>query len=593
MLQVGGGGGAYGITLYYSTYQDVYFNSVNITSSNVTSGMGFYVTGTTTSVNVVNNVFANPGGGYAVYVDATAAAGITTSDYNDLYTVGNFIGYWGATSYPMLSDLQAASLKDASSISVYPSFTSATDLHSVSPWLDGAGTAVSPAISTDYDGERALGAPRHRRRRLHRRALDHHSARRHLYHRLGGRATPPSPRPSTTSCSRGSPPRSPSRCSRAPTTTHFTLTPVPGASSTNTVTFTVAIRDPSTVTVYYAAAGASDNYVVLAQRRRLRPHPEPDPRLQQRPQLHLRHPSSTSTGGVEDARVEGNTITGTITNGSGANQTLVYGPASLYTSRDRQRQHVQRRFVGRLARRLQHGDCSPPAPRSTTTPSPTRATATSSSRTSPAPGSTATPAPAPTPTAAPSSSTATPPSRSRRTGSPSPPATASTSTSATAALEAPLPGPISNNMVSVGGGGAAYGITLYYSTYQDVYFNSVNITSSNVDSGVALYVTGTTTSTNVVNNVFANPGGGYAIYVDASAVGRHHHIRLQRPVRVGDEPRVLERNDDRSLGVAIGGRQGGELTLGQPGVLLGDEPPRPEPATRQRGDPDRDGDGRS
>ena len=154
----GGGGADYGITLYYSTYQDVYFNSVNITTPNTTSGMALYVTGTTTSVNVLNNVFANPGGGYAVYVDAAGAAGFTTFDYNDLYTPGNYIGYWGATSYAMLSDLQAASGKDANSTSVYPSFTSATDLHSVSPWLDGKGTTVSPAIGTDYDGD-ARSAP--------------------------------------------------------------------------------------------------------------------------------------------------------------------------------------------------------------------------------------------------------------------------------------------------------------------------------------------------------------------------------------------------------------------------------------------------
>ena len=55
-------------------------------------------------------------------------------------------------------------------------------------------------------------------------------------------------------------------------------------------------------------------------------------------------------------------------------------------------------------------------------------------------------------------------------------------------------GPAAAVGIEVGGGGYAYGIYLNGSTNQDVCFNSVNITTPNTTSGMALYVTGTTTS---------------------------------------------------------------------------------------------------
>ncbi|MDI6803522.1 MAG: right-handed parallel beta-helix repeat-containing protein, partial [Bacteroidota bacterium] len=77
-------------------------------------------------------------------------------------------------------------------------------------------------------------------------------------------------------------------------------------------------------------------------------------------------------------------------------------------------------------------------------------------------------------------------------------------------------GLIANNFISVGGASTAYGIQLYYSTNQDVYYNSVNISSTNTTAGRALSVDGGS-SINVVNNIFANPGGGYAYYIGIPA----------------------------------------------------------------------------
>ncbi|MFC1734239.1 PKD domain-containing protein, partial [candidate division KSB1 bacterium] len=75
-------------------------------------------------------------------------------------------------------------------------------------------------------------------------------------------------------------------------------------------------------------------------------------------------------------------------------------------------------------------------------------------------------------------------------------------------------GLLANNFISVGGNGTAQGINLSYATNQHVYYNSVNITSSSSNSGMALYLDGLTTANNdIVNNNLVNSGGGYTYYV--------------------------------------------------------------------------------
>ena len=130
MIHVGGGGGAYGIvsTTDLSGYLLQQRQHHQFQSS--PSSTGLYIVGTTTSVNV-NNASPTRAAAMPSGVDAGGAPASPPSDYNDLYTVGNFIGHWGATSYAMLSDLQSASTKDANSIFGLPMLTT-TDLHSVS-----------------------------------------------------------------------------------------------------------------------------------------------------------------------------------------------------------------------------------------------------------------------------------------------------------------------------------------------------------------------------------------------------------------------------------------------------------------------------
>jgi hypothetical protein len=81
-----------------------------------------------------------------------------------------------------------------------------------------------------------------------------------------------------------------------------------------------------------------------------------------------------------------------------------------------------------------------------------------------------------------------------------------------------IPNTIANNFVSqIGGSGTAYGLYLYYSNYLNVYFNSVSISGGTATGGRALFLTGGTSNVNIVNNNLGNFGGGYAYYAATPA----------------------------------------------------------------------------
>lgn len=147
-VQVGSNSTAYGLYLESSTYQNVYYNSVNITSTYVQGSIGCYPN-YGGNLNLVNNIFSAPGGGYAYYVNTPGA--ITTSNYNDFYTTGSNLAYWSGNRSDLIS-LQSASGKDINSVSVNPKFTSASDLHVLQVLLDSTGTPLA-LVTDDIDGE--------------------------------------------------------------------------------------------------------------------------------------------------------------------------------------------------------------------------------------------------------------------------------------------------------------------------------------------------------------------------------------------------------------------------------------------------------
>ena len=137
---------ARGIYLTSSTYQNIYSNSVN---SRTGTDSRSFETSQGSNIKVVNNIFANHGGGYAYVINQTGA--IVTSDYNDLYTNGTKLAYWNGDILD-LAALQTANSMDASSVSATPQYASSFNLHASAGEIHNAGTPLSEVID-DIDGE--------------------------------------------------------------------------------------------------------------------------------------------------------------------------------------------------------------------------------------------------------------------------------------------------------------------------------------------------------------------------------------------------------------------------------------------------------
>ena len=156
-IHVGQGSNASrGIYSWYSRYQHFYHNSVNITSTTYSSsyaaGYFYYSSSSYAGNELKNNIFANNGDGYALYLGSSTYNYIT-SDYNCIYssrTSGSII--YAAGSYSSVAQYSSARGKDGNSIDDNPKFYSETDLHCISGALDSAGTSLSSVVY-DIDGE--------------------------------------------------------------------------------------------------------------------------------------------------------------------------------------------------------------------------------------------------------------------------------------------------------------------------------------------------------------------------------------------------------------------------------------------------------
>ncbi|TCZ71014.1 PKD domain-containing protein [Flaviaesturariibacter aridisoli] len=129
---------------------------------------------TSTNDSVFNNIFVNTrvssgtGKQYAI-LSSSPGGGLVPfkSNYNDLYSTGNALNFIGGTSattssdYTTLSGWQTGNSSDANSISLLPTFVSATDLH-ISPSaagnsaFDNKGTNVG--VTVDYDAQARSGS---------------------------------------------------------------------------------------------------------------------------------------------------------------------------------------------------------------------------------------------------------------------------------------------------------------------------------------------------------------------------------------------------------------------------------------------------
>ncbi len=138
----------YGIVTWNSTYQNILYNSINLTGSQPNSRI-FYIRTGSSGISILNNIFSNKAGGYSIFSEVTSGIG---SDFNDLYTNGSNLGYWNSADQPGLNDWQTASGQDANSVSIDPQFSAADDPHFPNPILNDAGTPLAEVID-DIDGE--------------------------------------------------------------------------------------------------------------------------------------------------------------------------------------------------------------------------------------------------------------------------------------------------------------------------------------------------------------------------------------------------------------------------------------------------------
>ena len=148
----GGTGYKYGLDIDNSSNLKIYSNNINIIgSSTLTNGRCLNIHGTSSGLQVINNILCNSCDGYTYYVNDPTD--ILASDYNDIYSSGPTLAYWGGATVPNLDSLRNLSGKDLYSISADPGYYEpATNLHVTNPALDSAATPL-PEIITDIDGD--------------------------------------------------------------------------------------------------------------------------------------------------------------------------------------------------------------------------------------------------------------------------------------------------------------------------------------------------------------------------------------------------------------------------------------------------------
>ena len=130
-----------------SSYQKFYYNTVSLNNT-INTSVALDINSNSSYIWIINNQLVNFGTGLSISAFGTNNV---ISDYNNLYTKGINLGYWGGNR-SNLSAWQSSSGQDSHSLSVEPIFFSLTDLHCLSIETDSAGTPL-PEVSTDIDGE--------------------------------------------------------------------------------------------------------------------------------------------------------------------------------------------------------------------------------------------------------------------------------------------------------------------------------------------------------------------------------------------------------------------------------------------------------
>ncbi len=145
-----------GITINGSSNINVEFNNINIdtdSSQPLTNSSALRIVNApsdlTTNIIIRNNLLLNKREGYVVNWESGQ---ISQSDYNNLYTNGQYIARWGTIDYATLIDYSNAISVESNSYNEEVTFVSLSDLHIVNTPIPLNGVTI-PSITTDIDGD--------------------------------------------------------------------------------------------------------------------------------------------------------------------------------------------------------------------------------------------------------------------------------------------------------------------------------------------------------------------------------------------------------------------------------------------------------
>ncbi|WP_439484096.1 LamG-like jellyroll fold domain-containing protein [Cyclobacterium plantarum] len=157
-VSIGGQSLGYGIYLDESPNVNILNNTINISSSDTIEGRALFIhSGNDLQLKALNNIFANNGGGYAVYSNVVNP--FEVSDYNNFYSSGNILAF-SAEDIVDLNTWQTSTGSDGNSVSVDPIFSVEDEGFSVfQQVLDNKGIPID-GVSEDIDGDpRSLVTP--------------------------------------------------------------------------------------------------------------------------------------------------------------------------------------------------------------------------------------------------------------------------------------------------------------------------------------------------------------------------------------------------------------------------------------------------
>ncbi len=155
-------GTSYGMYINYCKYANVYHNSINVQGTSPTNGRALYINGSTSTlygdINIVNNIFANTGGGLAAEISSGANSGyVSRGDYNVYYTTGSVPFEIAGAPTANLATWTTGTSLDTNSYIGDPLFNSAYDLHVSSVVANDVGdNAIGITVDIDND-PRPLG----------------------------------------------------------------------------------------------------------------------------------------------------------------------------------------------------------------------------------------------------------------------------------------------------------------------------------------------------------------------------------------------------------------------------------------------------